>query len=364
VGFGDGVYRSDDDGKTWKNMGLKESRHISKIIVHPEKPEIIYVASQGPLWSEGGQRGFYKSTDGGITWKRTLGDDKWMGVTDIVIDSRNPERVYAATWQRHRTIAAYMGGGPKSGLYRSEDGGETWKELKKGLPSGPKGKIGLAISPQKPDVLYAAIELNRREGAVYKTVNRGEKWSKQSDAVSGGTGPHYYQELYACPHKFDRLYLMDVRTQVSDNGGKDFRRLEESHKHSDNHALAFRAEDPDYLLMGTDGGLYESFDLAENWRFVHNLPVTQFYKIAVDDSKPFYNIYGGTQDNSTEMGPSRTDKRSGIINSDWEIVLFADGHQPATEPGNPDIAYAQWQQGNLMRLDRKAGEKTFIEVTI
>ncbi|MCF8232353.1 MAG: hypothetical protein K9J27_09200 [Bacteroidales bacterium] len=361
VAFGDGVYRSTDDGKTWKNMGLKKSEHIGKIIVHPENSEIIYVAAEGPLWSEGGERGFYKSSDGGETWKRTLGDDKWTGVTDIVIDPRNPERIYAATWQRHRTIAAYIGGGPKSGLHRSEDGGETWKELKKGLPSGPMGKTGLAISPQQPDVLYAAIELNRRDGAVYKSTNRGENWTKQSNTVSGATGPHYYQELYASPHEFDRLYLMDYRAQVSDDGGKTFRRMKETNKHGDNHALAFREDNPDYLLIGTDGGLYESYDLAENWRFVNNLPVTQFYKIAVDDSTPFYRIYGGTQDNATEAGPSRTDKRSGITNADWKVVLFADGHQPATEPGNPDIVYAQWQQGNLMRLDRKTGEKTFIQ---
>lgn len=361
VGFGDGVYKSTDDGATWKNMGLKTSEHISRIIVHPENSKIIYLASQGPLWSKGGQRGFYKSTDGGETWKRTLGDDEWMGVTDIVIDPRNPERVYAATWQRHRTIAAYMGGGPESGLYRSEDGGETWKELKKGLPSGPMGKIGLAVSHQKPDVLYAAIELNRRDGAVFKTTNRGESWTKQSNTVSGATGPHYYQELYACPHTFDRIYLMDVRTQVSDDGGKNFRRLKEQHKHSDNHAMAFRKNDPDYLLLGTDGGLYESYDKAENWRYIDNLPVTQFYKIALDDSKPFYQVYGGTQDNATEAGPSRTDKNTGIANADWEVVLFADGHQPATEPGNPDIMYAQWQQGNLMRIDRSTGEKVFIQ---
>jgi len=361
VGFGDGVYKSTDDGKTWKNMGLKHSEHISKIIVHPKNSDIIYVASQGPLWSKGGERGFYKSIDGGKSWKRTLGDDEWTGVTDIAIDPRNPQRLYAATWQRHRTIAAYMGGGPKSGLHRSEDGGETWKELKSGLPEGPKGKIGLAISPQRPDVLYAAIELNRREGAVYKTINRGENWTKQSNTVSGATGPHYYQELYASPHKFDRLYLMDVRTQISDDGGKTFKRMKGQHKHVDNHAMAFRKNDPDYLLLGTDGGLYESYDLAENWRFINNLPVTQFYKIALDDSKPFYQVYGGTQDNATEAGPSRTDKNTGITNADWEVVLFADGHQPATEPGNPDIAYAQWQQGNLMRLDRKTGEKTFIQ---
>jgi len=174
--------------------------------------------------------------------------------------------------------------------------------------------------------------------------------------VSGGTGPHYYQELYASPHAFDRIYLMDVRIRVSDDGGKTFKTLNEQFKHSDNHALAFRAGDPDYLLAGTDGGLYESFDLADNWRYIENLPITQFYKVALDDALPFYNIYGGTQDNNTQAGPSRTDTRHGIMNSDWSVVLGGDGHQPATEPGNPAIAYGQSQQGYLSRLDRTTGE--------
>lgn len=361
VGFGDGIYRSKDGGQSWENMGLKKSEHISKIIIHPENSNILWVASQGPLWSKGGDRGLFKTTDGGKTWQKVLGDNEWTGVTDVVIDPRNPSVLYAAAWQHHRNVAAYMGGGPKSGIYKSVDGGNTWEQLKNGLPKGNMGKIGLAISPQQPDIVYAAIELNRREGGIYKSVNRGASWTKQSDAVSGATGPHYYQELYASPHQFDKLYLMDVRVQVSDDGGKTFRRLNEEHKHSDNHSLAFRPGDPNYLLMGTDGGIYESFDLAKTWRYIDNLPVTQFYKVAVDDSKPFYFIYGGTQDNNTQGGPSRTDNVHGIRNSDWEVVLFADGHQPATEPGNPDIVYAEWQEGNLVRVDRSTGEIVYIQ---
>ncbi|MCK8524084.1 glycosyl hydrolase [Aquimarina sp. D1M17] len=356
VGYGDGVYRSKDGGATWENMGLKKSEHISKIIVHPGNTNIIWVAVQGPLWKKGGERGLYKSVDGGKSWKKTLGDNAWVGVTDLHIDPRNPDRLYAATWQRHRTVAAYMGGGPGSGIHRSSDGGETWELLEKGLPKSWMGKIGLAISPQQPDILYAAIELDRRTGAVYRSSNRGTTWAKQSDAVSGATGPHYYQELYASPHHFERLYLVDVRMQISDDGGKTFKRMKEEHKHSDNHAIAFKKNDPNYLLVGTDGGLYESFDLTNSWKFVDNLPVTQFYKLAVDDAKPFYNIYGGTQDNSTQGGPSRTDNVQGIQNSDWKIVLNWDGHQPATEPGNPDIMYAERQEGNLSRIDLTTGE--------
>ncbi len=356
VGYGDGVYKSTDEGEHWQNMGLKESQHISKIIVHPDNPDIVWVAAQGPLWNKGGQRGVYKTVDGGKTWKKVLGDDEWTGATDLAIDPRNPDRLYAATWQRHRDVAAYMGGGAGSGIYRSEDGGRTWIRLKKGLPTGNMGKIGLAISPQKPDVVYAAIELDIRTGGVFKTTNRGASWSKQSSVVSGATGPHYYQELYADPHRFDRIYLCDVRIQVSVDGGKTFRRLQEKKKHSDNHAIAFKSKDKNYLLVGTDGGLYETYDLAKNWRFIANLPLTQFYKVAVDDAYPFYHIIGGTQDNSTERGPSRTDRWEGITNEDWHVILGADGHQPATIPGKPDLVYAEWQEGHLNRIDLSTGE--------
>lgn len=361
IGFGDGIYRSTDGGKKWANMGLKNSEHVSKIIVHPDNSDVIWVASQGPLWSSGGDRGVFKSTDGGKTWNKTLGGSEWTGATDLLIDPRNPSVLYAATWDRHRTVAAYLGGGPGSGIHRSRDGGETWEKLSSGIPGSNLGKIGLAISPQNPDVVYAAITLDRRKGGLYKSTNQGSSWKKMSDAVSGGTGPHYYQELYASPHAFDRLYLMDVRIQVSEDGGKSFRRLKEELKHSDNHAIVFRKDDPDYLLIGTDAGLYESFDLAENWRFIDNMPITQYYKVAVDDREPFYHIFGGTQDNGSHGGPSQTDSEVGIRNGDWYKTLFADGHQSATEPGNPDIIYAETQQGGLHRVDLKTGEPVMVQ---
>lgn len=361
ISYGDGIYKSEDGGKSWKNMGLKASEHLSKIIIHPTNSDIMWVASQGPLWSKGGERGVYKSTDGGETWTRTLGDDEWVGATDMLIDPRNPDVLYAATWQRQRTVAGYLGGGTGTAIYKSTDGGDNWDKLTNGLPSGNLGKIGLALSPQKPDVVYAAIEMNRRTGGVYKSENQGGSWTKMSDAVAGGTGPHYYQELWASPHNYGELYLANNYMLVSYDDGKTFEYMNENEKHVDNHAVAFKPNDPNYILVGCDGGLYESFDRTKNWKFIDNLPITQFYKIAVDDAEPFYFVYGGTQDNNTQGAPSRTDNVHGIRNSDWFVVLGGDGHQPATEPGNPNIVYAQWQQGNLNRHDRLTGENVYIQ---
>ena len=357
ISFGDGIYLSKDGGSTWKNMGLKSSNHISNIVVHPTNPDVVWVAAQGPLWNIGGDRGVYKSVDGGKKWKRVLGDAEWTGATDLLIDPRNPDILYAATWQRHRTVASYLGGGPKSGIHKSIDGGKTWQKLKTGLPSGSLGKIGLAISPQNPDVLYAAIETQLKKGGFYRSADRGMSWTKQSDQISAGTGPHYYQEIWASPHQFDRVYFANNYFKVTNDGGKTFQGVGKAYKHVDNHAVAFKANDPDYLMVGTDGGLYESFDLAKTWRHMGNLPITQFYKVAVDDAKPFYNIYGGTQDNNTQRGKSRTENDAGISNADWEVVLGGDGHQPATEPGNPHIVYGQSQQGWYSRIDIATGER-------
>ena len=368
VAYGAGVFRSRDGGQTWDNMGLPASEHIGMIRIDPRDSNVIYVAAQGPLWSGGGDRGLFKSADGGSTWNKILGDglgnaagdDAYTGVSEVHLDPRNPDVIYAVAWQRFRNVAVLMDGGPGSGIHKSADGGATWRKLTEGLPEEHMGKVGLAISPQEPDVVYATIELAHRKGGFYRSENGGESWEKQNDYISGGTGPHYYQEIFADPHHYDRVYQMDVNLHVTLNGGKDFEAMRSDTKHVDHHAMAFHPTDPDYLLVGNDGGVYESLDAGITWRYMANMPITQFYKVAVDYDEPFYNIYGGTQDNSSLGGPHRTDNVVGIRNSDWYLTLGADGHQSAADPSNPNIIYANWQEGNLTRYDRATGESVYI----
>ena len=369
VGYGDGIYRSRDGGMSWDKMGLESSEHIGMIRVDPRDSNTIFVAVQGPLWSGGGDRGLYKSTDGGENWRKVLGDgfgntdkdDQYTGVNEVHMDPRNPDVMYAVTWQRLRNVAVVMDGGPGTGIHKSVDGGETWRELSNGLPEEMMGKIGLAISPQDPDTVYATIELDNRTGGFWRSDDGGESWEEKNDYVSSATGPHYYQEIFASPHFEGHVYQMDALMRMTMNGGDDFIPQPAENKHGDHHALAFREDDENYLLIGTDGGMYESFDLGATWRFVNNLPITQYYKVAVDNDEPFYNVYGGTQDNNSQGGPSRTMNMVGIRTSDWFVTMFGDGHQSAVDPNNPDIIYAQWQQGNLTRFDRRTGEQVYIK---
>ena len=361
VGYGDGVYKSLDGGANWNNMGLEKSEHIGMIAIDPRDSNVVYVAAQGPLWSKGGDRGLFKTTDGGESWELILSGGSYTGVNEIHLDPRNPDVLFAVKHQRYRNVAALMNGGPESGIFKSSDGGRNWRELTTGLPDEDMGKIGLALSPINPELMYATIELGGRKGGFWRSTDGGETWEKRSDYVSSATGPHYYQEIFASPHRLDRIYQMDSTLHISEDGGKTFVAQTHATKHVDHHAMAFDPHDPDYLMYGTDGGLYESFDLGKTFRFFANLPVTQFYKVAVDYDTPFYNLYGGTQDNNTQGGPSRTTNVNGIRNSDWFITLFADGHQPAVDPTNPDIVYSEWQEGNLVRFDRKTGEMVYIQ---
>ena len=360
VGWGDGIYRSRDGGQTFEHLGLEETEHIAKIVVDPRSSNTVYVAAQGPLWSGGGQRGLFVTHDGGGTWENVLSGGEWTGVTDVVQDPSNPDVLYAATHQRLRSVAALINGGPESGIHKSTDGGRTWRELKRGLPSEDKGKIALAISPQRHNVIYATIELAGRTGGFWRSEDGGESWSKRSDYVSGGTGPHYYQEIWADPHRFDVLYQANVRLGRTEDGGTTWNSVESGSKHVDNHAVAFHPSDPDFVLVGCDGGLYRSSDYAETWSYFANLPLTQFYKLDVDYDWPVYHVVGGTQDNNTQYGPTRTLSDNGISNRDWRITIGGDGHDNAIDPEDPNIIYCESQQGFIRRFDRRTGESVNI----
>ncbi len=358
VAYGDGVYKSEDGGSSWAHMGLKNSEHIGNIIVDPRNSNIVYVAVIGPLWSKGGDRGLYKSEDGGKTWANILNIDDHTGINEVHMDPRNPDILYAASHQRRRHVFTYLGGGPGSGLHKSEDGGKTWVKINKGLPSVDLGRIGLAISPANPENIYAIVEAALGKGGFYISTNRGASWKKRSGFSTSG---NYYQEIIADPVNPDKVYAMDTWMKITTDGGKTFRNVGEDYKHVDNHTMWIDPTDTNHLLNGNDGGIYESWDSGKNWSFKGNLPVTQFYKVAVDNAKPFYNIYGGTQDNFSLGGPSRTTSHNGPNNFDWFITHGGDGFESQVAPDNPDIIYTQSQYGVLARYDKRSGEEKGIQ---
>ncbi|HEY0591320.1 MAG TPA: glycosyl hydrolase [Thermoanaerobaculia bacterium] len=358
VGYGDGVYKSVDGGKSWTNVGLKASEHIGKILIDPTDANVVWVAAQGPLWSAGGDRGLYKTTDGGKNWKKVLEISPNTGVSDIVMDPRDPNVVYASAYQRRRHVWTLIDGGPESGIHKTRDGGATWEKLSKGLPKEEMGRIGLAIAPARPDTVYAIIEAADKKGGFFRSVDGGANWEKRNDYLS--SSPQYYQELIADPVDPDRVYAMDTFTNVTEDGGKTFTRLGFKYKHVDEHALWIDPKDTEHLLIGNDGGLYESWDRGANWDFKANLPVTQFYKIEADDSFPVYYVYGGTQDNFTLGGPSQTLDQHGGKNDEWFVATGGDGFQPRVDPKDPNIVYAESQHAGLVRFDRKSGEETDI----
>ena len=359
VGYGDGIYKSTDGGKSFTNMGLKKSEHIGKILIDPRNSDVIYVAAQGPLWGPGGDRGLYKSTDGGKTWEQSLKISENTGVTDAVFDPRNPDIIFCASYQRRRHVWTLINGGPESAIYKSTDAGKTWNKLTNGLPNVDMGKIGLAIPPSNPDIVYATIEAASGQGGFYKSTDRGASWSKVNSFVSGSA--QYYQELVCDPSDENVVYNLDTYTHVTYDGGKTFVRLSNKYRHVDDHALWIDPDNNNYHLMGGDGGVYESYDRGETWRFFTNLPTTQYYRVTADNSEPFYYVYGGTQDNNTWGGPSRTTNSGGITNEDWFMVVGGDGYKAVIDPKDPNIVYGQWQYGNLVRFDRKSGEVFYIQ---
>src|ERR1700754_788606 len=358
VSYGNGVYKSEDGGRSWKNVGLKTSEHIGRIAIDPKDSNIVYVAAQGPLWGPGGERGLFKTIDGGKTWKNILNISENTGITEVVIDPNDPNTIYAASYQRRRHMWTLINGGPESAIYKSTDAGVSWNKLRVGLPTSELGRVGLAISPVDSNVIYATVEAADRKGGIFRSSDRGGSWERRNEY---DTTAMYYARIVADPKDVDRVYIMNVFLMVSDDGGRTLRRLGERSKHVDNHDIWIDPANTDHYLVGCDGGVYESFDRGATWNFKDNLPIPQFYDITTDNAKPFYNIYGGTQDNFSFGGPSRTRSASGITNADWFVTNGGDGFRSQVDPEDPNTIYSELQNGSLVRFDKRTGERIGIQ---
>jgi photosystem II stability/assembly factor-like uncharacterized protein len=408
VSFGDGVYKSTDGGATWKRMGLEHSEHIQNIVIDPRNSNVVYVTAIGPLWSAGGHRGLYKTADGGQTWKAVLTVSPDTGVTDLLMDPKNPDVLYAAAYQRRRAVGQLIGGGPESGLYKSTNAGQTWTKLTKGLPSVEIGRIGLAANWRNPRTIYALVTAQLGQGGFFRSDDAGATWTRigrstnagrggrggaqggsppspcgpadstpprpSADAPAQGAGgrggfnddcyrggdPGYYNEIYVDAHDPETIWSLQTNVDRSTDGGKTWSQVAMPGVHVDHHDIVFDPADKNHVLLANDGGLYETYDGMKTWRHFTNLPLSQFYRVATDNSRPFYHVCGGAQDNGSICGPSRTANRAGIRTSDWYNIGGGDGFQPRVDPEEPNIVYAQSQEGSLNRLDLNTGRSTAI----
>ena len=403
VGYGDGVYKSVDAGKTWKRMGLENSEHIQNIVIDPRNSNTVYVTAIGPLWSSGGDRGLYKTTDGGTTWKEILSAGPDAGATDMVIDPHKPDVLYVAMLQRRRAVGQLIGGGPQSGLYKSTNAGKSWTKLSGGLPTVELGRIGLGLSSKKPNTVYALVTAQRGEGGFFRSDDAGSTWKRIGKQIGGrgapageagarqteaeadeeraeeqqadqpqrggaptapasgpdwyrGGDPGYYNEIFVDPANPDVIYSPQTNLWRSEDGGYTWRVVQMPGVHVDYHEVIWDPSDHRHLLVGNDGGLYETYDDMKTWRHFTNLPLSQFYRISTDNARPFYHVCGGSQDNGSVCGPSRTMNRVGIRTSDWYNVGGGDGFQGRVDPEDYDIVYAQSQEGSLIRLDLRTGQ--------
>ncbi|MHB8055129.1 MAG: WD40/YVTN/BNR-like repeat-containing protein, partial [Candidatus Aminicenantales bacterium] len=358
LGYGDGVYKTVDGGKSWTNMGLKDSRQIGVILINPKYPDTVYVAAEGSAWGPGGDRGMFKTADGGKTWTKVLAISDNTGVNGAVMDPRDPDVIIATSEQRRRHVFTKIGGGPETAFYKTTDGGKNWRKITSGLPSAQMGGIGLAMSPANPDVIYAIIEAAEGAGGFYRSTDRGESWSKMSSHTAQG---QYYNEIVADPKDVDTVYSTETVSQVSRDAGKTWEPLGLDARHVDDHAIWIDPRDNAHFIIGGDGGIYETYDGGSKYRFISNLPVTQFYRVTTDDSLPFYYVYGGTQDNSSMGGPSRNTSVDGVTSDEWFFTVGGDGFVSQVDPKDPNIVYAEWQYGNIIRYDRKSMESFSIK---
>ena len=353
LGYGDGIYKSTDAGKTWRNMGLKDSRQIGGIVIDPRNSDVVYVAAEGSVWGPGGDRGLFKTTDGGKTWKKIQTISENTGINNIVMDPRNPDVLYSTSEQRRRHVFTKIGGGPESAVWKSTNAGETWVKIMKGFATGDLGGMGMAISPVNPDVLYIIVEAKKGQSGFYRSQDRGATWQKMSDYSSQG---QYFNTVICDPKNVDKVYSLETVSKYSEDGGATWKTIGNNHRHVDDHAMWIDPSDPKHFMIGGDGGAYESFDAGKEYIFKSNIPVAQFYRVSADNSFPFYYVYGGTQDNNSLGGPSRTTNSAGTPADDWMVTNGGDGMWSQVDPTNPNIIYAESQYGGMVRYDRKSQE--------
>lgn len=358
LGYGNGIFKTIDGGKSWKNMGLKESRQIGMIAIDPRNSNVVYVAAEGSAWGPGGDRGLYKTTDGGKNWTKVLDVSENTGINNVILDPCNPDLVYATSEQRRRRAFGKIGGGPETAFYKSTDAGATFDKVTSGLPKGHMGGMGIAISPVDNNVIYLIIEAQDDQGGFFRSTDRGASFSKMGSYSSSG---QYYNTIVADPVDVDKVYSLETRTRVTLDGGKNWSVLGNNARHVDDHAMWIDPKNTKHIMIGGDGGIYESFDSGKNYVFKTNLPVTQFYRVFADNSYPFYWVYGGTQDNNSYGGPNQNTSSEGVTAGEWVVTLGGDGFWQAVDPDDQNIVYSEYQYGNAYRYDKKSGEATSIK---
>ncbi len=358
IGYGNGVYKSVDGGKSWKNMGLKNSRQIGNILIDPRNSNIIYVAAEGSIWKANKERGVYKSEDGGKTWTNILFISENTGVANLCFDTENPDIIYVGAEQRRRKQYTKIGGGPESAYYKTTDAGKTWDKLTSGIPNVDKGGMAIAVSPVNPNYVYIMFQASNGEGGFFRSTNKGGSFTKMSDYWSSA---QYFTEIYADPHNKDKVVSVDTYSRYTLDGGKTWKNIKTDKRHVDDHAYWADKDNENHFMIAGDGGVYESWDNGATFIYKNTLPVTQFYRVSVDNTEPFYWIYGGTQDNNSIGGPSQNLRKGGVTNSEWIATLGGDGFYQASDPENPDIVYSAYQYGNIYRYDRLSGEKIKIK---